>query len=180
MPMLYSGETSEQRWRGHGSLSMNGELQCRQTHQLMSAWLRRQNIERQWKTNGKGAYFFKGVCHRSSGFPSCPGSYWAVAVHTVLGHFLHNIYPLQRSSVWQAEWNENTKASKKNRKPVKLNGESDNLVVERSMFKLWIVLINLVETWETRSQRTCKLLTNDPTGMIAGPISVILKRLQSQ
>lgn len=100
-PILYSGETSDRDEEDMGSSSANGQLQCCQTHQLMLLWLKRQNVEWKWKTNGKRAYFFKGVRHRSSGFPSCPGSHWAVDVRTVLGHFLHNILPLERIDVQQ-------------------------------------------------------------------------------
>lgn len=87
--------------RTWGGSCTNGELQCCQTHQLMLVWLKRQNEEWKGKTNGKRAYFFKGVRHRSSASPSCPGSHWAADVCTELGHFLRNMLPLEKTGVGQ-------------------------------------------------------------------------------
>lgn len=53
-------------------------------------------VKDKWK---KGLISSKVFLHRSSGFPSCLGSYWAVAICTVLGHFLNNTFPLERSGV---------------------------------------------------------------------------------
>lgn len=90
-PILYSSEVRDKRQRGHESLREC----CQRTDWCWCGWEGRMWGE--WKTNGKRAYFFKGVRHHSSGFPSCLGSHMAVlALRTVLEHFLCNTHTLER------------------------------------------------------------------------------------